>query len=67
MDLGQKLIYCLEKTENWFKWQMSHALHKLHMHVEWGIRALIVYLDSNCDNVCMIGEFIGSTQALDTS
>ena len=37
---------------------MSHALHKLHMHVEWGIRALIVYLDSNCDNVCMLGELL---------
>ena len=46
---------------------MSHALHKLHMHVEWGIRALIVYLDSNCDNVCMLGELIGGTQAHDTS
>ena len=37
------------------------------MHVKWGIRALIVYLDSNCDNVCMLGEFIGDTQAHDTS
>ena len=46
---------------------MAHALHKLHMHVEWGIRALIGYLDSNCDNVCMLGEFIGGTQAPDTS
>ena len=35
------------------------------MHVEWGIRALIVYLDSNYDNVCMLGEFIGGTQAPD--
>ena len=46
---------------------MSHALHKLHMHVEWGIRALIMYLDSNCDNVCMLGRTIGGTQAPDTS
>ena len=37
------------------------------MHVEWGIRVLIVYLDSNCGNVCMLGEFIGDTQAHDTS
>ena len=37
------------------------------MHVEWGIRALIVYLDSNCDSVGMLGEFIDDTQAHDTS
>ena len=37
------------------------------MNVEWGIRALIVYLDSNCENVCMLGELIGGTRAHDTS
>ena len=46
---------------------MVHVLHKFHMHEKGGIRALIVYLDSNCDNVCMLGEFIGDTQAHDTS
>ena len=46
---------------------MAHALHHWHMHVERGIRALILYLDSNCDNVCMLGRTIGGTQAPDTS
>ena len=45
---------------------MVHALHDMHMHVEEGIRALIVYLDSNCSNM-LLGESGGGTRALDTS
>ena len=45
---------------------MAHALHKLHMHVEEGIRALIVCLDSNCSNM-LLGESGGGSRAPDTS
>ena len=45
---------------------MAHALHKLHMHVEEGIRALIICLDSNCVHI-LLGETGGGTRAPETS
>ena len=45
---------------------MVHALHDMRMHVEEGIRALIVCLDSNCSNM-LLGESGGGTRAPDTS
>ena len=49
--LGQQLTYCPEKQKNIFKRKMVHALHDMHVHVEEGIRALTVCLDSNRANM----------------
>ena len=45
---------------------MVHVLHDMHMHVEEGIRALIVCLDSNCSNM-LLGETGGGARAPDKS
>ena len=54
------------KNRKGFKRKIVHALHDMHMHVEEGIRALIVRLDSNCSNM-LLGESGGGTRAPDTS
>ena len=45
---------------------MVHALYDMHIHVEEGIRALIVCLDSNCVHI-LLGETGGGTRAPDKS